>query len=192
MDAPSGTGITVLLRAWSDGDRQALEKVMPLVYQHLQATAHGYIARQGPGHQLQSAALVNETYLRLVKVKELEWQDRGHFYAICSRLMRQVLTDYARAELSLKRGGKGQQLPLEDAHGVIGGDPDEDLIVLDNLLRELSEFDEQMGKVVQYRAFMGATVQETAAALQISERTVEREWRAAKAWLAQELHQRKQ
>jgi RNA polymerase sigma-70 factor, ECF subfamily len=192
MEASSGTGITVLLRAWGAGNRGALESLMPLVHKQLQATAHRYMVRQKPGHLLQSAALINETYLRLLQVKELEWQDRGHFYAICARLMREVLTDYARAELSTKRGGKKRRVAIEDAGDIGGGDPDAELIELDYLLRELSEFDERMGKIVQYRAFVGTSVEETAAALGISERTVKREWQIAKTWLSRELYRRKQ
>ena len=191
MNVPSATGITVLLRAWGGGDRGALDKVMPVVYRHLQSTARRYMAQQGPGHVLQSSALVNETYLRLAKLGEIEWQDRGHFYAVCSQLMRQVLTDYARSRLYLKRGGKMRHIPIEDAHWVSGRDSAQELVALDELLRELSAFDEQMSKVVQYRVFVGATVPETAAALQISERTVKREWQAAKAWLAREMDRRK-
>lgn len=192
MDVPSETGITALLQAWGAGNPQALESVMPLVYRQLQATAHAYMSREGPGHLLQSSALVNETYLRLLKVKEIEWQDRGHFYAVCAKLMREVLTDYARAQLSLKRGGKGQQLPIEDAAELPGRDPNQELIALDDALRGLSALDERMSQVVQYRVFVGATMEETAAALGLSERTVRREWRAAKAWLINALRQRKQ
>jgi RNA polymerase sigma-70 factor (ECF subfamily) len=190
MDAPSATGITVLLRAWGGGDRRALDKVMPVVYRHLQSTARRYMAGQAPGHILQSSALVNETYLRLAKLGEIDWHDRGHFYAVCSQLMRQILTDYARSRLYLKRGGNMRQIPMEDAHLVSGRDSAQELVALDELLRELSAFDEQMSQVVQYRVFVGATVPETAAALQISERTVKREWQAAKAWLARELDRR--
>jgi RNA polymerase sigma-70 factor (ECF subfamily) len=190
MDASSATGITMLLRAWGAGDRQALDKVMPVVYRQLQSTARRYMARQGPGHILQSKALVNETYLRLAKLGEIEWHDRGHFFAVCSQLMRQILTDYARSRLFLKRGGHMRRVSLEEAQSLSGRDPAEELVALDNLLRELSQFDERMSRVVQYRVFIGATIEETAAAMGISERTVKREWQAARAWLARELDRR--
>ncbi len=180
-----------MLRAWGGGDRGALETVMPLVYRHLQATAHSYMVRQGPGQLLQSAALVNETYLRLIRLKEIEWQDRDHFYAVCAQLLRQVLTDYARSRLRLKRGGRAEQLSLEEAYGLAGGNPEKELLAVDHLLQQLSAFDERMSQIVQYRVFMGATVEETAAALGISDRTVKREWVTAKAWLAREMERRK-
>jgi RNA polymerase sigma factor (TIGR02999 family) len=191
MDVPSASEITALLRVWGGGNRQALDEVMPVVYRQLQGTARRYMARQGPGHLLQSTALVNETYMRLAKLGEIDWQDRGHFFAVCAQLMRQILTDYARSRLYLKRGGQMRQVPFDHAHSVPGRDSAEDLIALDDLLRELSAFDERMSRVVQYRVFVGATIEETAAALCISERTVKREWQAAKAWLARELDRRK-
>jgi RNA polymerase sigma-70 factor (ECF subfamily) len=190
MNGSSETGITMLLRAWGSGERGALDQVMPVVYRQLQTTARRYMARQSPGHVLQSTALVNETYLRLARLGDIEWQDRGHFFAVCSQLMRQILVDYARSRLFLKRGGARRQVPLEEVHALSRRDPAEELIALDNLLNRMWEFDEQMGRVVQYRVFLGATVEETAAAMGISERTVKREWQAAKAWLARELDRR--
>jgi RNA polymerase sigma-70 factor, ECF subfamily len=165
---------------------------MPLVYRQLQATAHGYMNQQQPAHILQSTALVNETYLRLLKLKQIEWQDRGHFYAVCAQLMRQTLIDYARSRLSLKRGGKGQQVPIEDADEVQQGNFEGELIALDDALQQLSDLDKRMSQVVQYRIFVGATVEETAAALHISEATVKREWHAARLWLARELDRKRE
>jgi RNA polymerase sigma-70 factor, ECF subfamily len=190
-NAPSETEITALLRAWGAGDRKALETVMPLVYRQLQATAHAYMNQQQPAHLLQSTALVNETYLRLLKLKQIEWQDRGHFYAVCAQLMRQTLVDYARSRLSQKRGGARQQVPIEDAHAVQDESLDGDLIALDEALRELSAVDERMSQVVQYRVFVGASVEETAVALHISEATVKREWQAARLWLAREMDRKR-
>ncbi len=164
---------------------------MPLVYRHLQTTAHNYMSQQDPVHVLQSTALVNETYLRLIRLKEIEWQDRGHFYAVCAQLMRQVLTDYARSRLTQKRGGQRRQVSIEDASDIPSDDPGQELIALDDALRELSLMDERMSQVVQYRVFVGASVEETAAVLHISEATVKREWQAARLWLARELDRRK-
>jgi RNA polymerase sigma factor (TIGR02999 family) len=141
MDAPSATGITILLRAWSGGDRRALDEVMPVVYRQLQTTARRHMAGQTPGHILQSSALVNETYLRLAKLGEIDWHDRGHFYAVCSQLMRQILIDYARSRLYLKRGGHMRQVQFDDAHWVSGRDSAQELIELDDVLRELAVFD---------------------------------------------------
>jgi RNA polymerase sigma factor (TIGR02999 family) len=190
MNASPTTEITALLRAWGAGDHRALETVMPLVYRHLQVTAHAYMAQQDAAHVLQSTALVNETYLRLLRLKEIEWQDRGHFYAVCAQLMRQVLTDYARSRLAQKRGGKRSQVSIDDASEIPSRDPSEELIALDDALRELSLLDERMSQVVQYRVFVGASVEETADALHISEATVKREWKAAMLWLARELDRR--
>ncbi len=192
MDTPSAITITTLLKAWGNGDRQALDRVMPVVFKQLQGTARRYMAREGPGHVLQSTALVNETYLRLARMGEIDWQDRGHFFSVCAQIMRRILTDYARSRLYQKRGGHLHQVSFEDALLVSGEDSARDLIALDDLLHDLSTFDERMSQIVQYRVFVGATEQETAAALGISERTVRREWRTARAWLAQALDQRKQ
>lgn len=191
MDVPARSEITVLLRQWHAGDREALEKVIPLVYRQLHATAQRYMLQERPGHVLQSTALVNETFLRLVEMQQIEWQDRQHFYGVCARIMRHVLIDYARSRLSRKRGGDEQQVPLEDVEKGLIGDLSEQLITLDAALSELATFDERMSQVVQYRLFAGATVEETAAALHISERTVKREWQAAQVWLAAELERRK-
>jgi RNA polymerase sigma factor (TIGR02999 family) len=192
MDTPSATGITSLLRAWGNGDRQALDQVMPAVFQQLQSTARRYMAREGAGHILQSTALVNETYLRLAKMGEVDWQDRAHFFSVCAQLMRRILTDYARSRLYQKRGGQMHQVPFKEVHWTAAQDSAEELMALDDVLRKMSGFDERMSQIVQYRVFVGATEAETAAALGISERTVRREWRTARAWLAQELQQRKQ
>jgi RNA polymerase sigma-70 factor, ECF subfamily len=192
MDTPSAITITTLLKAWSNGDRQALDRVMPVVFKQLQATARRYMAREGPGHVLQSTALVNETYLRLARMGEIDWQDRAHFFSVCAQIMRRILTDYARSRLYQKRGGHLHQVPFEDVLLLSGQDSARDLIALDDLLHDLSTFDERMSQIVQYRVFVGATEQETAAALGISERTVRREWRTARAWLAQALDRRKQ
>lgn len=186
MDWALGTDITVLLRAWSGGDRQAFEKLIPLVYRKLYSAAQWYMAQQAPGHILQNSALVNETYLRLVNLEGIDWQDRNHFYAVCAQLMRRILASYVRTQLSLKRGGTLQHVSFDEAMV-----PDSvwhaDLVTIDEALDDLAAFDERMLRIVELRALVGLTVQETAAALKISERTVDREWRMAKAWLMREL-----
>lgn len=192
MNGESTNGITALLRAWGSGDRKALEKVMPLVYSHLHATAQAYMGQQNPGHILQSTALVNETYLRLVRLKEIEWQDRGHFYAVCAQLMRQVLIDYARSRLSRKRGGGEAQVSFDEVEAFLSGGMSAEFIALDDALGKLAALDPRMSQVVQYRLFAGASVEDTAAALHVSERTVKREWHAAQVWLARELDRGKQ
>lgn len=186
MDSACGTEITVLLRAWSSGDRRAFEKLIPLVYQRLYSAAQWYMAQQGPGHILQNTALVNETYLRLEKLHGLDWQDRGHFYAVCAQLMRRILSSYSRSQLSLKRGGAIQHVELDES---IATELNwhSDLITLDDALHDLAAYDERMLRIVELRALVGLSVAETAAALNISERTVKREWQMARAWLLREL-----
>ena len=180
------SGITVLLRAWNGGDHKALEKLIPLVYRELHRTARRYMARENPGHILQSAALVNETYLELEKLGEIDWQDRGHFYAVCAQLMRRTLTNYARSRLFQKRGGGAQRVHFDESW-VVSGDSRTDLVALDEALTQLALIDERKSQVVQLRFFVGLSVAETAAVLKVSEETVTRDWRLAKVWLLREL-----
>jgi RNA polymerase sigma factor (TIGR02999 family) len=182
----SESGITVLLRAWNGGDHQALEKLIPLVYRELHRTARRYMARESPGHILQSTALVNETYLELEKLGEIDWQDRGHFYAVCAQLMRRTLTNYARSRLFKKRGGDAQRVHFDESW-VVSGDSRTDLIALDEALNQLALIDERKSQIVQLRFFVGLSVAETAVVLKVSEETVSRDWRLAKVWLLREL-----
>lgn len=179
--------ITTLLRDWNRGDTSALRELIPLVYPQLQAAARHYMAKEDSGHILQSTALINETYLQLVRLDRIHWQDRGHFFAVCARLMRRVLTDYARAQLSLKRGQRAQEQPLNENVVVPIRDARAELIALDDALQELAALDERMGRIVQLHIFGGFTMEEIAAAMGISERTVFREWIQAKLWLLREL-----
>lgn len=187
MDASGVSGITLLLRAWSTGDEQALNRLTPLVYRDLYRTAQRYMAAEKPGHILQNTALVNETYLQLARLGEIDWQDRGHFFAMCARVMRHVLAQYARDRLSLKGGGGAQLLPLDESLVALP-DPCPDLVALDDALGRLAALDERKSQVVELRVFVGLSVEEIANLLKISEGTVKRDWRLAKAWLLRELN----
>jgi RNA polymerase sigma-70 factor (ECF subfamily) len=178
--------VTELLRAWRGGDEQALHKLTPLVYAELHRLARFYMSRERPGHTLQTTALVHEAYTRLVDPPSVEWQDRNHFFAVCSTLMRRVLVDHARSQGYLKRGGGVKLVPLEEARGV-GYDDEVDLFALDEALTRFAAFDPRKSQVVELRFFGGLTVQETAEVLHTSPDTVMRDWKLSKAWLMREL-----
>ncbi len=185
--AVSSVGITTLLRAWSSGDDQALDRLTSLVYGELHRLARCHMARQNRDHILQSTALLSEIYLHLGKFRETDWKNRTHFFGVCSQLMRHTLTDYARSRLYLKRGGETQHVPFDENRGVLEHDPGYVLIALDDALHTLATFDPRMSQVVQLRFFGGFSIKETAEALNISEATVKREWESAKLWLLREL-----
>jgi RNA polymerase sigma-70 factor (ECF subfamily) len=178
--------VTSLLQAWSAGDEQALAKLAPLVYDELHRTAHRYMARENTGHTLQTTALVNEVYLRLVNVQKVEWQGRAHFYAICARMMRRVLTDFARSRRYLKRGGDAIHVPFEEAL-FPGREDHPDIVDLDDALDVLAVMDQRKTQVVELRFFGGFSVEETAKVLDVSVETVYRDWKLAKVWLMREL-----
>jgi RNA polymerase sigma factor (TIGR02999 family) len=186
MAAPRRDEITTLLRAWTAGDKQALEKVTPLVYRELHRRAHRYMAREPAGHMLQTTALINEVYLRVVDLRDLTWQDRAHFFAVCARLMRQILIDLARARLYQKRGPGAIHVSLEEASPA-SEEPRVDLLALDEALRALAHIDPRKGRVVELRFFAGLSVEETAEVLRVSAETVMRDWKFAKACLHREL-----
>jgi RNA polymerase sigma factor (TIGR02999 family) len=186
MDGHSADEVTDLLLAWSNGDERALEKLIPLVYQELHQAAHHYMAQEGPDHTLQTTALVNEVYLRLVGIREVNWQNRAHFFALSARLMRRILTDFARSRHCLKRGGQVEHVPLDEAL-IISNEPRADLVALDDALKTLETFDRRKSQVVELRFFGGLTVKETAEVLNVSSETVLRDWRLAKDWLIREL-----
>jgi RNA polymerase sigma-70 factor, ECF subfamily len=186
MSASSSHEVTSLLRAWCEGDPKALERLTPLVYRELHQTAHRQMALERSGHTLQTTALVNEVYLRLLGSGEVSWQNRSHFLAVCAKLMRQILTDYARTRLSLKRGGGRTGVSL-DSNLIVLGEPRVDLLALDGALNTLAAFDERKSKVVELRFFGGLTAEETAEALGVSAETVHRDWKVAKVWLVREL-----
>lgn len=185
--ADESKDITRLLQAWSDGRREALDEIVPLVYDELRRQAHHYLRRERQEHTLQTTALVNEAYLKLIEQNRVVWQNRAHFFAISANLMRRILVDYAKTKHRVKRGGSAENLPLEEAFYVVADDKDVDLLALDQVLNELAEIDEQQAKVVELRYFSGLSIEETAEALRISPATVKRDWQMAKAWLHHQL-----
>ncbi len=174
-----------LLRAWSDGDRDALDRLTPIVYAELHRLAKRYMKRERPGHSLQATALVNEAYMRLVDYRGMHWQNRAHFFAVSAQLMRRILVEHARRH-NLKRGGNVPHVALDDA-AIIGGDRDADLVLLDEAMNTLAQFDARKAQVVEMRFFGGLSVDETAEVLKVSPVTVMRDWSTAKAWLYREL-----
>jgi RNA polymerase sigma-70 factor (ECF subfamily) len=178
--------VTRLLQAWGAGDEGALERLMPLVYKELHRLAHHYMAGEQPGQTLQTTALVHEVYLRLVDVNHINWQDRAHFYAICARLMRRILIDFARSRNYQKRGAQFPHIQLEEA-ATVSAVAGAELLAVDEALKQLAKFDQRKSEVVELRFFGGLTVEEVAAALKVSPETVMRDWKLAKAWLLREL-----
>ena len=180
--------ITELLLSWRKGDTRALDQLMPRVYEELRRIAKRYMAAERPEHTLQSAALINEAYLRLIDYKEMAWQDRTHFFAVAAQAMRRVLVDHARARQTSKRGGAMPKAPLDEA-ALEGREPAVELIALDKALRALAEIDPRKSQVVEMRYFGGLTAEESAEVLGVSPLTVMRDWRAAKAWLLRAITQ---
>lgn len=179
--------ITALLKAWEKGDKDALDKLMPLVMSELRKLAKGYLRQEKSGHLLQTTALVNELYLKLVDRKSVNWQNRSHFFAISASCMRQILIDYARAQLREKRGGgKIEHLPLDEIQ-IITSEKSAEFIALDEALKELEKQDKRKSQIVEMRYFGGYTIEEIAEILNVSVRTVERDWQMARAWLQNEM-----
>ena len=174
---------TELLRAWGAGDRAALDELIPVVQDELRRIAHRYMRREKPGDSLQTSALVNEAYLRLVKVKNVEWKDRAHFFAISARMMRRIVVDRARFRGYQKRGGAAQRVDLE-ASAILSPERPSEVVELDEALTTLSQNDARKARVVELRFFGGLDMPEIAAVLGVSERTVHSDWRVAKMWLA--------
>lgn len=177
--------ISTLLRAWREGDQTALERLTPVVYGELHRLAGRYMKRERPGHSLQTTALVNEAYMRLVDYKRMQWHDRAHFFAVSSQLMRRILVEHARRH-NLKRGGGVQHVSLEGM-AVVGRDAATDLVALDEAMNALARLDPRKVQVVEMRFFGGLSVEETAEVLKVSSVTVMRDWSTAKAWLYREL-----
>lgn len=186
MDLPSNHEVTSLLKAWSSGDEQALQRLTPLVYRQLHQVARRYMAGERSGHTLQTTALVNEVYLRLVDCGRVNWQDRAHFFAMSAQLMRRILIDFARSRDYLKRGGAIPHISLEEAPSVCE-EPDVNLVALDDALKALAAVDERKSKVVELKFFGGLNAEETAEVLRVSSDTVMRDWKFAKIWLLREL-----
>ena len=183
---PSPQQVTQLLVAWGDGDRAALDKLMPLVHEELRRLAHHYMRGEGPGHTMQTSALVNEAYLRLADQTNPHWQNRAHFFAISAQLMRQILVDYARKRRSRKRGGDVRQASL-DEEMIVSEERSANVVALDDALKSLAEIDPRKSQIVELRFFGGLSIEETAEVLQISPGTVMRDWTLAKAWLRREI-----
>ncbi len=183
--AADNAEVSGLLRAWSDGDRAALDRLMPIVYDELRRIARHYMKGERPGHSLQTTALVNEAYIRLVDYESMQWQNRAHFFAVSSQLMRRILVDHARRH-NLKRGGGVQHVSLEET-AMVGGDRTADLVALDDAMNALARIDLRKVQVVEMRFFGGLSVEEKAEVLKVSPVTVMRDWSTAKAWLYREL-----
>jgi len=179
-------GVTGLLLAWNDGDESALEKLVPVVYQELHRLAKRQMQRERPDHSLQTTALINEAYLRLVDLKTVHWQNRAHFFALCARLMRRILVDFARSRHYVKRGAGAQPISLNESL-VVSPQLSADLVAVDDALNALTTIDARKGQVVELRFFGGLTLEETAAVLKVSPDTVRHDWKLAKAWLLREL-----
>jgi RNA polymerase sigma-70 factor, ECF subfamily len=178
--------VTELLMAWRNGDDSALSRLTPLVYEELHRIAAAYMRREKTGHTLQTSALVNEAYIKLVDSSRVRWQNRAHFFAVAAQLMRRVLVDFARSRQYQKRGGDRQQVTLDQRLGFTAK-LDSDLVALDAALQGLAKLDPRKARVIELRFFGGLSLEETSEALQVSTDTVGRDWRAAKAWLVCEL-----
>ena len=182
MTQTSTHEVTQLLIEWSNGDKAALDKLMPLIHDELRRLAHHYMSRERGDHTLQTTALVNEAYLRLAGQQKIEWQSRAHFFAVTAQVMRHVLIDHARRRHYIKHGGALQQVSLEDA-AMMSQQRAAELVALDEALNELAQLDPRKSRVVELRYFGGLSLEETAEVLEVSLMTVRRDWRAAKAWL---------
>ena len=187
MSRLSSQELTRLLLAWREGEQAALEKLVPIVHQELRRLAHAYMRGERKDHTLQTTALINEAYLRLLDCREMEWQDRAHFFAISAKMMRRILVDYARSRRYLKRGGGAEKIAL-DVNRIAACERDPDLIELDDALKALGAVDERKGQVVELRYFGGLSVEETAEVLKVSTDTVMRDWKLAKTWLARQMN----
>ncbi|MBA4184715.1 MAG: sigma-70 family RNA polymerase sigma factor [Acidobacteria bacterium] len=179
--------ITRMLQEWSGGKQEALDALLPLVYAELHRQASRYLRRERPDHTLQTTALIHEAYMKLVDQREVNWQNRTHFFGIAAQMMRRILVDYARQRHRAKRGGIAEDLPLEEAALVVSEERSVDLVALDEALTRLAKFDERQARIVELRYFSGLTIEETAEVLRISPATVKSDWNVAKAWLRHEI-----
>ena len=186
MDETNQQNITRKLQEWNRGDRSAAEELMPLVYDELRKVAARYLRRERADHTLQPTALVNEAYLKLIDISSVEWNDRAHFFAVSSNVMRRILVDHARAQATEKRGGVLQKVELTEAVS-FSKEREIDLLALNDALEKLAELDERQSQIVEMRFFGGLSVEETAEVLKVSTRTIKREWAMAKAWLYQRM-----
>ena len=187
--SPLPKDVTQLLLDWSNGNKDAVNKLIPLVYNHLRGLANHYLRRERPNHTLQATALIHEAYLKLVDQTNVHWQNRAHFFGIAANLMRQILVNHALSHNSAKRGGGAYKLSLDEAVG-LSKERDVDLVALDEAITRLTSLDARQGRIVELRFFGGLTIEETAEVLGISPATVKREWTTAKAWLYREISRR--
>lgn len=186
MKSPTPPNITQLLIAWKEGDQEALTQLTPLVYRELHRLAHGYLAGERPGHMLQTTALVNEAFVRLIDWQKVEWQGRAHFFGVSATLMRHILVQFAREQQAAKRGGEAIQVSLSEATAIsAAGNPD--LVALDDALTVLERLDPRQARIVELRFFGGLNLEEAAEVVRVSVSTVRRDWRMAQAWLRQQL-----
>ena len=179
--------VTQMLKEWSDGNQNIFDKLMPLVYEELRRQASRYLRKERSNHTLQTTALIHEAYLKLIDQKNVEWQNRAHFFAIAAQAMRRILVDYARERKREKRGGAAENLPLDEAFAIVSREKSVDLVALDEALNKLAKFDERQAKVVELRYFSGLSIDEAAEVLNVSNVTIRRDWNMAKAWLHQEI-----
>ena len=188
MKTTSSNEVTELLHAWGSGDKEALDKLLPIVYEELHHLAAGYMRKEGPGHTLQTSALVNEAYIKLVDQKNVRWQNRAHFFGIAAQLMRRILVDHARSRARLKRGAGAQRLSLDETV-IVSTDSADAFLSLDEALMRLAEMDAKKCRIVEMKIFCGLNTKEIAEVEKVSPSTIEREWRKAKAWLHREIQQ---
>jgi len=183
---PAPENVTKLLVAWGNGDEAARDELVPLVYDELHRLAHRYMNRERPGHTLQTSALVNEAFVRLIDQKGVHWQNRAHFFGIAAQMMRRILVDYARSRHYAKRGGSARQVSLNEAMTVTE-ERTAEVLALDDALKGLAEFDPRKSQIVELRFFGGLSIEETAEVLKVSPGTVMRDWTLAKAWLRKQM-----
>ena len=186
---PSPEDVTQLLVAWSNGDQGARDELMSVVYQELHRLAHQYMKRELPGHTLQTSALVNEAFLKLIDQRNVNWQNRAHFFGIAAQTMRRILVDYARSRRTAKRGGGRYELSLDES--IVSAERTEELVTLDEALQELAKIDLRKSQVVELKFFAGLSIEEAGEALGVSPGTVMRDWTLAKAWLRREISTKK-
>ena len=186
MDAPPPQDVTQLLIAWSDGDQAARDQLMSVVYEELHRVARRYMRRESPGHTLQTSALVNEAFLRLVDQSHVQWQNRAHFFAIAAQMMRRILVDYARSRSYAKRGGGARALSLDEGL-IVSDERNAEVVAVHEALEEMAKFDARKAQVVELRFFGGLSIDETAEVLGVSTATIRSDWTTAKAWLRREI-----
>ncbi|HEX4998796.1 MAG TPA: sigma-70 family RNA polymerase sigma factor [Terriglobia bacterium] len=184
---PSSADVTQLLLAWSQGDEQALDQLIPIVYRELRSLARRYLERERPGHTLQATALVNEAYMRLADINRMQWQNRAHFFAISAQTMRRILVEHARRRNQLKRGNGAIPVELDQVPDMLQTRSNVDLVIIDQALNALSEVNDRHARIIELRFFGGLSVEESAEVLKVSTDTVTRDWKAAKAWLLRYL-----